>query len=331
MWHSSGRQKAMIQWVGRLIVQTQSAIIELEEELQSTCVEETREELKEQHAELVVSKKVSSSIVALLRGARMHGFDSDEFRESAGSQCEFLSMAPAVATNVFPTFIRTSARRSVLRRELCVEAFWHGMMSSQLGDGAMALKELEEARVDILYEKVVIFTEDPPTLKAKLKAFFANPELRVPIGLSEDVSRQCTALGIMAQPEHSSIEELEFATKLIQVVHHSLLNALSMSPAGRKLFDATTSARDNILSHKRRTGKLHDAIGRMQAIETLAARLWDPQTHGITLQDPLQGLAAAVNSMVDSDFDSPADDSPGLMETVQVHTRIVLSRVSVMV
>lgn len=294
-------QKAMMQWIGRLLEATNDRI------------GETSLEAQEELAPLVESKKIISSILALLRSARKGGVESDEFREAASSQLEFLAMVPTVSLNVFPLFIRTSARRITLNREHNAAEFWKAMAPSLLGDDGMTLKEIQELQSEVLSSKLADFQSNAADFRQLLQEFFSDAALRVPASLVAGLEPQLKALGCLANHDTVDSDQLDEALTVANAQENTLANSLKLFPPGRLLLDAATSAQQRTRVTNQKLEAFRAADQRMSQIEALAEKEWDISTMRAVLIDALSALSKAITAIDEAEVIA---NSPGLSDLI---------------
>lgn len=298
-------QKAMIQWVARLV----DAITERLSEM-------TAGETAEEQAALVKQKKVASAVLALLRACRKSGPDSEECREVARQQMDHLTMPPSVETNVFPLFIRTSARKAVALMEDSAERFWEMLGPTNLGDGGMTLQEIQALQQEIITEKLANLQSSAQGLPEKLEALLSKAEFRKSAGLVAGMEKELDALRVLACHRVSSPEEISEAIACAKDAGMPLVSSLKMSHAGRELIDEAQKSKERLQLNASRSSKLSDAVKRMVEIRFLAERAWDHDAIAAAVPQGLKALSQAAGCLEEEDFKYDRSTMDGLLKEV---------------
>ena len=129
----------MIQWLQRLVEAFDDRL-------------EDEDLTQEGKNEFVVHKKIVQVVSAVCKAARKSGVESEEFLDVAYKQTQFLAMAPCVETNVLPSFVRLSAKKSVVERAEAGLEWWALLAPAELslGDNAVSVGQLHIMQIELV-------------------------------------------------------------------------------------------------------------------------------------------------------------------------------------
>lgn len=125
-------QKSIIQWLLRLVEAFDDRLEELD----------LSEDVK---TDLIIHKKMVQAITSVRKAARKSGVESDDFLDASYKQTQFLAMPPSVERNVFPSFVRLSAKKSIVERAEVGPEWWALLAPAELslGDRSVSMHDLE--------------------------------------------------------------------------------------------------------------------------------------------------------------------------------------------
>ena len=287
--------RAQIQWLTRLIDCFTDRIEELSQDAEATS----------DYAEHVRMKKVPIAIRSMCKEAQKTGVESEPFLDCCYSQLRFLEMEPVVQTNVFPTFIRTSANKMVIDRTEPGPEFWRLISPTALGsDDQLRLMDIKAMQREHLENKVVTLQEDPKTFLAQMDRLLDADDMKL-AKLPEDLYGECCTLQeiiLCCQEPIGSFGKKQLTDALAQAQDKSktVVHSLFMFPCGRQVFKDAQGLVDRMDMSDKAVDSFERALGQMQTFQPLLSRSWDGEAVS-PASGALDSLKASWISLTDAD------------------------------
>ena len=182
-------QKSMIQWLQRLVEAFDDRM-------------EDEDLTPEGNNEFILHNKIVQVVSAVCTAARKSGVESEEFLDVAYKQTQFLAMAPCVETNVFPSFVRLSAKKSVVERAEAGPEWWALLAPAELslGDYAVSMGQLHMMQIELVANKVVAMqSQSKAEFRDQIAKLFGDMSAIKAAQLSNETMEQIEAIAMVVR------------------------------------------------------------------------------------------------------------------------------------